>query len=323
MGSTARRVAVVGSGVIGLTAALRLLQSGFSVDVFFRDAFSATASAAAGAYWWPHKAYPPERVEGWSKSAFDYYRELRENPESGIRFETHFRFCLDPDECAYVRHLVDDCEAIDGRAYGVDCVEAYKVVVPVINVPVYMPFLQAQVEQAGASFFQRELHDLSELKGDYDCIVNCSGLGARALVEDDSVFPIRGQVVLVSAEELTPESYRIYTKDGPLTLVLPRGQDCVLGGTGQENDWDLDPRDADTRAILERCAELVPGVANAQIRDVTVGLRPGRSEIRLELESPASGPPVVHNYGHGGGGYTVAWGCAEEVAALVKNTCLG
>ncbi|MCC5833679.1 MAG: FAD-dependent oxidoreductase [Opitutales bacterium] len=323
MDSVERKIAVVGSGVIGLTAALRLLQSGFKVDIFYRDAFAETASAAAGAYWWPHKAYPPERVEGWSKRTLDYYRELRQNPDSGIRFETHYRFCLDPDECAYVRHLVDDCKAIDGSAYGVDSVEAYKVVVPVINVPVYMPFLQAQVQQAGAGFFQRELNDLAELEGDYDCIVNCSGLGARTLVDDDSVFPIRGQVVLVSSDGLAAESYRIYAKDGPLTLVLPRGQDCVLGGTGQENDWDLDPREADTRAILERCAELVPAVANAQVRDVTVGLRPGRLEIRLELETSVSGPPVIHNYGHGGGGYTVAWGCAEEVAKLVKNSCSG
>lgn len=317
MSSVARKVAIVGSGVIGLTSALRLLQSGYRVDIYSRDNSYPTASAAAGAYWWPHKTYPPQRVAGWAGQTYAFYRSLRENPDSGIAFETHYRFCKDPDECAYVLDLLDEVEAIDGKAFGVDCYEAFRVVVPVINVPVFMPFLRSQVETAGGVFFDRDLESLSELDDKYGCIVNCSGLGARDLVADESVYPIRGQVVMISSEGLSQDSYRIYTLNGPLTLVLPRGRDCVLGGTGQENDWDLSPREADTQAILDRCAQLVPAVAQARIEDVSVGLRPGRPEIRLELELAGSRTPIVHNYGHGGGGYTVAWGCAQEVCERV------
>ena len=51
-------------------------------------------------------------------------------------------------------------------------------------------------------------------------------------------------------------------------------------------------------------------------------MRPGRPSVRLELESlPVEGRaaplPVVHCYGHGGSGLTLAWGCAGEVAGLV------
>lgn len=319
MDSIERKVAVVGSGVIGLTSALRLLQAGYQVDIYSRDGSASTASAAAGAYWWPHKTYPPERVAAWSKATHAYYQSLRGDPHAGIAFETHYRFCKDPDECAYVLDLLDEVEVIDGKAFGVDCHEAYKVVVPVIQVPTYLPFLRAQVEAAGAVFYERDLASLDELDHRYRAIVNCSGLGARELVADDSVYPIRGQVVLVASEGLSQDSYRIYTSDGPLTLVLPRGKDCVLGGTGQENDWDLSPREADTQAILDRCAQLVPAVSEARVEDISVGLRPGRPEIRLELESKESMPPIIHNYGHGGGGYTVAWGCAEEVFQLVAQ----
>jgi D-amino-acid oxidase len=42
-----------------------------------------------------------------------------------------------------------------------------------------------------------------------------------------------------------------------------------------------------------------------------VGLRPGRTAVRLERMGN-----IIHNYGHGGGGYTVAWGCASEVGRL-------
>lgn len=57
-----------------------------------------------------------------------------------------------------------------------------------------------------------------------------------------------------------------------------------------------------------------------------VGLRPGRPSVRLELEtvhlksgSSKASLPVVHNYGHGGAGLTLAWGCAGDAAQLVQE----
>jgi D-amino-acid oxidase len=49
-----------------------------------------------------------------------------------------------------------------------------------------------------------------------------------------------------------------------------------------------------------------------------VCVRPARSSVRLESERFEDGR-VVHNYGHGGAGFTVSWGCAEEVARLVDG----
>jgi len=47
------------------------------------------------------------------------------------------------------------------------------------------------------------------------------------------------------------------------------------------------------------------------------GLRPYRDQtFRLEPEN-VGGKFVVHNYGHGGAGITLSWGCAEEVVDLV------
>ena len=53
-----------------------------------------------------------------------------------------------------------------------------------------------------------------------------------------------------------------------------------------------------------------------------VGLRPLRtSGVRLERDNVtvATGVPVIHNYGHGGSGITLHWGCAQEAVALATE----
>jgi D-amino-acid oxidase len=86
----------------------------------------------------------------------------------------------------------------------------------------------------------------------------------------------------------------------------------VLGGTAEEGAEDRTPDAATTAAIRARCATLVPALRDAPVVGVAVGLRPARPTVRLEAEGR-----VVHCYGHGGAGVTLAWGCAGEVAALL------
>ena len=88
--------------------------------------------------------------------------------------------------------------------------------------------------------------------------------------------------------------------------------EVLLGGTNDVSD-DLVPRAEDTAKIVDICREFLGVTGN--IREVKVGLRPfRRSGVRLETEGR-----VIHNYGHGGSGFTVSWGCAEEVATLCAH----
>jgi D-amino-acid oxidase len=184
-----------------------------------------------------------------------------------------------------------------------------------------MSYLRNLVESDGTKIFITELSSPVELFPDYDLVVNCSGVWARSLVNDNSVFPIRGQVVRIAPPPDMHGSIRIYQRQGPFTLILPRSNECILGGTAQENDWSLTVRERETLEILERCSKIVPAVAECKVLSEAVGLRPGRKEVRLELEMAGPNRPIVHNYGHGGGGFTVAWGCANEVARIVQD-CL-
>jgi D-amino-acid oxidase len=97
-----------------------------------------------------------------------------------------------------------------------------------------------------------------------------------------------------------------------LVYVVPRENDVVLGGTAEEGAEDRTPDPSETDAIRARCAALVPALRDAPVVAVAVGLRPVRPQVRLEAEGR-----VVHCYGHGGAGVTLAWGCAVEVAALL------
>jgi D-amino-acid oxidase len=73
----------------------------------------------------------------------------------------------------------------------------------------------------------------------------------------------------------------------------------------------------DAEAILKRCARIEPLLATAEIIEHRAGVRPGRPIVRVERQTTADGNTVIHNYGHGGAGVTMSWGCAKYVLALL------
>jgi D-amino-acid oxidase len=153
-------------------------------------------------------------------------------------------------------------------------------------------------------------------------VVDCPGLGARELVGDLSVYPVRGQIVRVKNPGLVM-SVRDEFHPAGRAYVHPRSRDCILGGTLDEHRWDTTPDPATAAAIITRCTEIVPALADAEVIGTIAGLRPGRPEVRLEessLEerSPRAGATrIIHNYGHGGAGITLSWGCAEDATRLL------
>ena len=51
-----------------------------------------------------------------------------------------------------------------------------------------------------------------------------------------------------------------------------------------------------------------------------VGLRPVRPRVRLDCERLGPGRLLaLHNYGHGGAGVTLSWGCARDITEQLLN----
>jgi D-amino-acid oxidase len=189
--------------------------------------------------------------------------------------------------------------------------------VPLVEMPIYLPLLHQQVTQAGGKEVVRRIAGLDEvLDLAPDVVVNAAGMAAGALVGDRTVFPVRGQIVRVANPGLEV-SVRDEAHPGGRAYVHPRSNDCILGGTLEVGRWRTEPDPAATTAIVERCADIAPPLAGARVLDSVVGLRPGRPEVRVEIDESLLPVPVVHNYGHGGSGITIGWGCAQDVAALV------
>jgi D-amino-acid oxidase len=307
---------VVGCGVIGLTAAISLREAGLEVGIVAAGLPPSTTSSVAAAIWYPYKAYPEDLVLSWGSRTYEVLEELSSIPETGVLMregvEIWHERVPDPwwaEAVPRVRRCREDelpFGYVDGHAFAA----------PVVEMPIYLSYLMDRFVAAGGGVERRTLSSLEEVAGDARVVVNCVGLGARNLVGDASMQPIRGQIIRVRNPGLDRFYLDEENPDG-VTYIVPRSEDCILGGTAEEGEWDLEPDPETASAILRRCTELEPRLAGAEVLEHKVGLRPGRQEIRLEREEGPNDVMFVHNYGHGGSGVTLSWGCAEETLRLV------
>jgi D-amino-acid oxidase len=300
-------VIVVGAGVIGLTAAIRLREAGVEADVVARDPPNATTSAVAAALWYPYRAFPRERVAAWSARGFQVLSELAHDPAAGVRMRWGTELVGADAEDPWWRAAVPTFER---TAAG------YRFEAPVADMSIHLPWLVRRLATLGGNVAIAALGGLDEALERTPVVVNCAGLGARELAADTTLSAVRGQVVYV--EQVGLEEWLLDQSDPEqLLYVVPRERDVVLGGTALEGDEERACDPAVAGAIRERCAAAVPALRGARVLGGAVGLRPARPAVRLEAEARAGGT-VVHCYGHGGAGVTLAWGCAEEVVGITR-----
>ncbi|MFG3145929.1 FAD-dependent oxidoreductase [Streptomyces sp. NPDC048243] len=306
-------VIVVGSGVVGLTTAVVLAEAGRRVRVWTREPAERTTSAVAGALWWPYRIEPKARARAWALTSLTVYEELAVRPaETGVRVVEGVMGETRLDELGDWAARVPGLRTATAEEYPGTALWAR---LPLIDMPVHLRLLQDRLLGAGGTIEERQVRDLSEVPA--AIVVNCTGLGARSLVPDPAVRPVRGQLVIVENPGVRDWLVSTDPAAGTTTYVFPQPDRLVLGGTTDEDDWSREPDPEVAAAIVERCAALRPEVAGARVLDHRVGLRPVREAVRLEREVLPDGRVVVHNYGHGGAGVTVAWGCAREAAGLV------
>ncbi len=307
-------VLVVGAGVIGLTTAVCLAEAGLRVRIRTAAPPEHTTSAVAGAMWGrgPGVQEPADRIDTWSQVTLTELTTLADDPASGVRFARGRELTREtpapqplPGARDTSRCTPDDLPP--GFADG------YWITVPLVDMPVHLAYLTTRFAQAGGTL---ELGTVSTLAG-APIVVNCTGVAARELVPDPDVRAVRGQHVVVANPGLT-EFFVEETDAGSWISFFPHGDRVVLGGVAMDGDWNWAADPATAQAIIERCAAVEPRLADADVLAHLVGLRPARSVVRVADEH-VNGTRVLHNYGHGGMGVTLSWGCAREITELVRS----
>ena len=312
-------VVVVGAGVIGLTTAVVLAEAGFGVSVLTRDLPERTTSAAAGAMWGPYLVEPKDRVQAWATDSLRTFTRLAGMPGTGVRLmpgiEASRTASAPPDFLEMLNdvRICEHSELPDGFVIG------WRYTVPLIDMDVYLPYLCQRLAAAGGSLQQQSVTDFEDVARLAPVVVNATGLGARALAGDTGLTPIRGQLVIVDNPGIT----EFFTEDTgwspDLLHIYPHGDRLVLGGVAEDGNWDLEPDQSTARAIIRRCATVDSRIATQDVRAHRVGLRPTRPAIRCEADPTVTGCGLLHNYGHGGAGVSLSWGCANEIQRLIAS----
>ncbi|MGW2419418.1 FAD-dependent oxidoreductase [Streptomyces sp. NPDC001709] len=311
------RVVVIGAGVAGLTTAVCLAESGWDVRVDSDQSPGETTSAAAGAMWDPYLVEPAHLVGPWSQETLSVLTSLSADADTGIRLlEGTHESRIPCDMPAWGTSVGAEACAPDELHPGF--VTGWRYRAPVVDMPRYLHYLTRRLAQAGGHMRRHHYNTLEEAAREAPVIVNCSGVGARLLAADAFVEAVRGQLVVVE----NPGIPSFFCDDTPgteeLTYIYPHSDVLVLGGTSEQDNWDLRPDETAAREIIRRCADVEPSIAAARVITHRVGLRPARTRVRLG-EERRDGTLLLHNYGHGGAGLTLSWACAREVAERVRG----
>jgi D-amino-acid oxidase len=305
---------VIGSGIIGLTTALKLQEAGYTVTIVAKESYKKTLSIKVGAIWFPFEIQPLHKAHHWAALAYSEYKKnkTKENGVSFIPFTTAYNInsntkwvSVIPDgnvRTAKTNELLNKMK------------QAHISTVPLVEPLLYLPYLLNRFKANNGKFIKRQIHTLTEASTLNDLVINCSGLGARDLCNDKDLKPMRGQILRCAPINLP--SYADSTTKGALTYLINRTNDCVIGGTDYENDWNLNVDTNDTALILNRFSKFNTTGKAPEILEEVVGLRPKRSSVRFEYDDTHQN--IFHNYGHGGAGFTVAWGCAINLVKLLE-----
>ena len=321
-----RNVAIIGAGVSGLTCAVVFAERKYQTTIFAKGTGQQTTSGAAAAVWFPYHVEPAKNVIPWALATYRVLAELSGVPVSGVSMielrqfsrvgEIQIPEWAIPLGAQPVSRVATGLWPVWDSAQrgGYNFTSGFSLSVPLTDTTIYLDYLAARFRRAGGEINANVLFEnLEDVDREFDLVINCAGIGARELAHDADIEPHRGQVAIVP--KINGLSCAVVCDDPPLMYAIPRMNDCVFGGTNELSD-NLAANSGTTSRIVAECCRVLD-IDKPRVLLERVGLRPfRRSGVRLERDRLRDGRAVIHNYGHGGAGFTLSWGCAHQVVGL-------
>jgi len=327
-------VAIIGSGVIGLTTGLELQKAGFSdIKIYTDRHFSKTTSAKAGAVFEPYHPGNMAQTEmlQFVRTGLDRYNKIiDQHPESETGIRRHDLYSVStgrlvPENVPFLDAMPGYKLLLGWEVPGNGIYESAIVYndVPFIDPTLALRYLAGEFEKTEGSVITTPSHKLDNLQEfvdaiDANIIVNASGLGARELTPDPEIKPMRGQIAVMNYRPKTMNS--VLGDDG--MYIFPRGSgELILGGTTELGEEVEQPDDETIHRIVAHAMLFLPDLQFSDLERSYAGLRPFRGPgAKVEIEDqPNRNKLVISSIGFGGSGWTFGYGAAEKVTHLVTG----
>ena len=302
MATSPREVAVIGCGVLGLTAAILAQRAGARVTIYARELLPQTPSARATGAWTPDsrialaEAAPPDFASLWeemARTAFKMHRDYLGLPGDPVEWTDFYSVSAEDEPQTSSAAPTPDLDFAEYRQSIADLVPKPRRLAPdmapfraaavyrsenmIFNISDYGHTLLNDFFIAGGEFRYADFQAPSQIAAlGKSVAINCTGYGARALWKDETVTPVRGQIA-----RLIPQPGVHYGLSYRHVYVVPRRDGIVVqnleGGEMKgfgETDEAVDRAEAD-RAVTTLAELFSP----ARWRGGVPGTAGGSSEL--------------------------------------------
>jgi glycine oxidase len=329
-----RSIAVIGGGVIGLSVARRLAQSGRAVRVHRKPA-DPGASWVAGGMLAPHSEGWPgeerllriglESLAMWNQAGCGSF--LDGLPESVITARESLVVAVDRADAADLRTVG---EWLAGQGHPVTLTTHAREVEPLLAQGIRHGFRATTelavdnrgVVEALAAHCQRlgvqwapQIDDLAQV-ADSDAVVIANGIDAPALWPALPVRPVKGEVLRLRWRQgCMPVPQRVIRArvHGRQVYLVPRAEGVVVGATQYERGRDTAPAVTGVRELLDDACAVMPALGEYELAECAAGLRPMTPD-NLPIVGRVDDRVLVA-VGHGRSGFLLAPWTAEKILA--------
>ena len=277
-----RDIAVLGCGALGLTSALLAQRAGMKARIYARDLPPYTRSTFATGSWTPNSRFcteagaTPEVVQRWVwmvRHSHRMYQNLLGLAGDPVEWRDSYQLSEEPfspdrrrvrdGEPAYpeleklVRDLKPASQDIPAGSHPFAMPYVRRQTNMVFNLSSYARMLYSDFLIAGGEVVIQEFRDPGELsKLREKTVINATGYGARALFGDESIIPVRGQLM-----RLVPQPEITYGLSFDSKVSMAPRRDGLVVQSNEPTDFN-NVDDTPDRAAAERSVQLLASLMN-------------------------------------------------------------